>query len=91
MKSSNLVVFLGVVLAVLLALVSSAVASDEARDLSAAAAAEADAAALPINNDWLAYVRQHNRFNKRGGGNFPPSDPRNLFAAIYGNYASNIG
>lgn len=54
------------------------------------AAAAADLAALdaPNKNDWLAYIRQQNRFGlmKRGA-----TDPRNLFSAIYDNYASNVG
>ena len=41
----------------------------------------------PSSADWLEFIRQQNRFNKRA----QPSDPRNLFAAIYGNYASNMG
>ena len=85
MKSYALVTFSVVVaLSVLMFATVNAETNEDARELSEAAAG----AAAPSTADWLAYIRQQNRYHKRGRD---PADPRNLFAAIYGNYASNIG
>jgi len=48
----------------------------------------ADNAKAADPEEWLNYIREDRFMHKRGGG---PSDPRSLFANIYGNYENNLG
>ena len=80
-------VYLSAILMAMLLLISSAVCLDQEESDEAELAAAANVAEVPSRADWLAYIRQQNRYNKRA----KPNDPRNLFAAIYDNYGSNMG